>query len=553
MSAALDFIPMLRFFILASNKHQKAANASGSGGSSVGGAGGLVAQHAQHAIDFISSSAFVDLKLAAKTVLELLLDHKKLLLRRKYICMFRQGAFPYLLTPAAGETRAANSVSRGRRNTSDGRPELFEATTSAGSKFLPFSSMHNLLRPQTESLPTLEPGVVAVSEHVVARPRDSDANEGDDDIDDAASVNASTHDDSPPGRAGADEIADHAKSALLFDPFADGDPFAPPSREEISAAKNKSTSSQPSATVRGSSGDFAPSLGAGKAAGKAAAAAAPLVALPPPPGGASAATAPKKPARSAARGGGASSDLLDFDVTDSTAGASKTSSADLLNVLSDPRTASSSVFDNMSSQFDPFQVSAPPAPLDPDTKYRVVNKDTGEAMDIRMLVDTGAASHGIGASNPFFHPQGQAQAQAQAQAGGIGQLRPPPQVQAARQTSSKQVPQGTGNVATTDPFSASTTSMSWATWGETTPNPNAGNSDPFAFDIFGFGSPKSGPTSQNFAPSQAFAPTTTSCMRQQPAQQPVFISTNPARAAQQQQQQQARDPFADLLNPLSKK
>jgi hypothetical protein len=566
MSAALDFIPFLRYFLSVSHKHARSGKGASSNSNAATSSLHSLASTvgAQQAIDFMSLSPVVDLKMPARYVLDLLLDHKKLLLRRKYTCLLRQGAFPYL-TAATSPQSSVTTVSKGRRTTqTNGKLELLEPAGIDGKRLLPFGMMHALMHPdsQLKLVPTLETGVLRLSARVTARPKDSDANETDD-VDDAGSANGSVHDDSPVTSPQDTDSQAEAQAALLIDPFDDSDPFSVPSRGKSADLLPPTGAFAPSKTIS------PPTASKPAASTKAQQSMGLPVVLPPPPAGV---VLPKKPSR-----GAAAVNLLDFgDIpTVSKSSVNGSSHKDLLDLLSAP---------------DPFATTA----VDPDSKFRVVNKDTGETMDVRMIVGAGAASHDavdIATTDPFALPAVPAQPFLASHPAGAALLQG-----STRHTPGK----------ATDPFNNST--VNWASWGETVPSPaGAVNSDPFAFDIFGFNSPTkaagktspadgsfnafapSAPTSTagSFAPSApgmgsvGFVPSAGATnrissgggmnpmgaapmhVRQPPAQQSMmgqpmqagvpgnnqamFFSTNPQRAQQfQQQQQQQRDPFAGL-------
>jgi hypothetical protein len=90
----------------------------------------------QQALDYMSMGSFVDPSTHAQTVLDLIIDHKKLLVQRKVCLLLKRGAYPFLTTHSNGELRAAQYA----------RTEmLFTASYSSSKLFPRFDTLHQSL------------------------------------------------------------------------------------------------------------------------------------------------------------------------------------------------------------------------------------------------------------------------------------------------------------------------------------------------------------------------------------------------------------------------
>lgn len=164
LTYALDFIPILRTILRLSQSLDSGSIAGKS--------------KQQQAIDYMSLGAFVDPTVHAQTVLDLIIDHKKLTVQRKVAVLLKKNSFPFLTTPASNrELRAAQYV----------RTEMFFSASFSASKLFPkFDSLHHSLNPL--NLTPVGPNVLQLTAPELAVGAVEDRLTGNDEDDDNLSV-----------------------------------------------------------------------------------------------------------------------------------------------------------------------------------------------------------------------------------------------------------------------------------------------------------------------------------------------------------------------------
>lgn len=132
----MDFIPILRAILRLS--------LSLDGGAS----GAKKTSKQQQALDYMSLGAFVDPTLHSKIVLDLILDHKKLMVQRKVALLLKKNSFPFLTTASNGKDLKVAQFARTEM--------LFSASFSASKLFPRFDALHKSLNPL--GIPSIAPG-----------------------------------------------------------------------------------------------------------------------------------------------------------------------------------------------------------------------------------------------------------------------------------------------------------------------------------------------------------------------------------------------------------
>lgn len=167
LTYSVDFIPTLRALLRIS----KSLDHTGS-------SQGKKTSKQQQALDYMSLGAFVDPTHCARTLLDLVLDHKKLTVQRKVCLLLKNGSFPFLTAFTSGpELQPAPYV----------RTEmLFSASYSSAKLFPRFDMLHQSLNAM--GFPSVPPAVLQLTtpELAVGAVEDRQNNGGADDDDDLA-------------------------------------------------------------------------------------------------------------------------------------------------------------------------------------------------------------------------------------------------------------------------------------------------------------------------------------------------------------------------------
>eukprot|EP00598_Pedospumella_elongata_P005095 CAMPEP_0184973222 /NCGR_PEP_ID=MMETSP1098-20130426/5103_1 /TAXON_ID=89044 /ORGANISM="Spumella elongata, Strain CCAP 955/1" /LENGTH=1187 /DNA_ID=CAMNT_0027495667 /DNA_START=491 /DNA_END=4054 /DNA_ORIENTATION=- len=141
VSHCTDFIPMLRALLRLSLSLEG------------GGNGAKKTSKQQQALDYMSLGAFMDPTLHAKTVLDLIIDHKKLMVQRKVALLLKKNSFPFLTTMGSNKDLKVAQFARTEM--------LFSASFSASKLFPRFDALHKSLNPL--GIPSIAPGSLSLS------------------------------------------------------------------------------------------------------------------------------------------------------------------------------------------------------------------------------------------------------------------------------------------------------------------------------------------------------------------------------------------------------
>ena len=173
LSASIDYIPIIRILINMCGTNANNVNSVNQG------------------LDFTSLGSVFDIRPIGMAVLSLLVDHKKLILQRKYALLCKDNVYPYLLYQSPSSSSSLFSPSdhpKGYKKQSELiRKELFTIVTQAGvssnsgsKQFPKFNSLHNSFKPV--GAVSIDPSKLILTEAVEGSSEKRDDNDNDDDI-----------------------------------------------------------------------------------------------------------------------------------------------------------------------------------------------------------------------------------------------------------------------------------------------------------------------------------------------------------------------------------